>query len=120
MKEGQRVPTEHNSNGRPRYIHIYMSDLIACRNDINHTRLTYPRPFGSRYLPPFSPLPTPEGPRSYVPRGTRALSEGCRLSARARRARARERVRVSVFVRSGRIPDTIAMWNSHKKYSGIN
>jgi len=82
--EGQRVPTERNSNGRPRYVHVYMSDLIACRNDINHTRLTYPRPFGSRYLPPFSPLPTPEGP-SYVPRGTRALSEGCP------RARARDR-----------------------------
>lgn len=50
-----------NSNGRPR-AYIYMSDLIACRNDINHSRLTYPRPFASRYLPPFSPLPTPPGP----------------------------------------------------------
>lgn len=38
-----------------------MADLIACRNDINHTRLTYPRPFASRYLPPFSPLLTPPG-----------------------------------------------------------
>lgn len=38
-----------------------MPDLIACRNDINHSRLTYPRPFASRYLPPFSPLPTPPG-----------------------------------------------------------
>ena len=50
-----------NSNGRP-CAYIYMSDLIACRNDINHSRLTYPRPFASRYLPPFSPLPTPPGP----------------------------------------------------------
>lgn len=56
-----------NSNGRPR-AYIYMSDLIACRNDINHSRLTYPRPFASRYLPPFSPLPTPPGPsRETVP-----------------------------------------------------
>lgn len=38
-----------------------MLDLIACRNDINHSRLTYPRPFASRYLPPFSPLLTPPG-----------------------------------------------------------
>ena len=43
------------------YIYIYMPDLIACRNDINHSRLTYPRPFASRYLPPFSPLLTPPG-----------------------------------------------------------
>lgn len=45
--------------------YIYMSDLIACRNDINHTRLTYPRPFA--LFTSFQPPADPRGSKETVP-----------------------------------------------------